>query len=138
MGRFKRHYELPVCSTDAVTDAKLFCYGKDVPLYFDYYIKGEPRRSGIWFLEAIALRTYTERYAKIAANYDRLVEYLDSQWIEELRNHTDGLYRDDLLNYRHFGIYLDSAGSFEVLAQGFEIMQEEPGSWENLTLAITD
>ena len=137
MSRIKRHYELPVCSTDSVTDAKLFFYGKDVTLYFDYHIEGHPKRSGIRFTGTIALRTNCERYATIAANYDRLTEYLDSSWLEELRSQSDRLYRDELLIYRHFGIYLDSAGSFEVLSTDFEILPEESGSWESLQATTT-
>ncbi len=138
MSRIKRHYELPVCSTDSVTDPIVWCFGKTATIFFDYFVSGEPRRSGIRFVETIALRTYNERFGQIAGNYDHLTEYLDSPWLSELERRSDRLYRDELASYRHFGIYLDSAGSFEVLAKGFEILPEEPGSWESLRLTTTD
>jgi hypothetical protein len=29
----------------------------------------------------------------------------------------------------HFMIYLDSAGCFEVIAESWEVLPEEPGAW---------
>ncbi|GIW83444.1 MAG: hypothetical protein KatS3mg105_5251 [Gemmatales bacterium] len=138
MSRIKRHYELPVCSTNAVSDPKVWVFGKVVTLYFDYYVDGHKRRSGIRFVSTIAFRTTNERYGRVGSHYDRLTEYLDSDWLKELKAHASNHYRDDLERYRHFGIFLDSAGTFEVLSLDFELLPEEAASWESLSPTTRD
>ncbi len=125
-------YELPEPSTASVTDANLHVIGKFGVLKFDYLRDDTPYRSGLKFSGIVATRTFGERCCTawhIEQCYDTLCEIEDSAWIDEIRNQMPDRYRNEL-NVRHFIIYLDSAGCFEVLADSFEHITEEFGAWE--------
>jgi hypothetical protein len=134
----RKLFELPEPSTASVTDATLQAIGKTGVLRFDYFRDGTPYRSGFKFLGVIATRTCNERCCTawhIAEAYDALCEVENSAWIDETRNQMPERYRSEL-NVRHFIIYLDSAGCFEILADSFENLREEVGSWESVKQSI--
>lgn len=120
-----------------MTDAKLFQYGKTVTLYFDYFVDGKAKRSGIRFEGAAATRTRNERFSssQSISSFDKLTEIHESAWAAQIKEEIGDLYQDELIQFRHFVIYLDSVGSFEVLSSDFEILPEESGSWESLRAA---
>lgn len=130
MSKVVRHYELPVSSTESVTDATIHVRGRSVEIRFDYYRDGEPRRTALCFKGAVSTKTRSERCCTSwhVKSYDVLREILESPWVEELRNDIAPRYRDEF-GARHFAIYFDSVGSFEILADDFELMPEEAGSW---------
>ncbi len=134
MSRVTRHYRLPVASSDAVSAPKLFKYGKTATFYFDYFVDDEPKRSGIKFDGVIGQQTRSERFSSSwnVKAFDTLTEILESDWKEQIKREVHERHHDDLTQFRHFAIYLDSAGSFEVLSSDFEILPEESGSWESL------
>lgn len=133
MGRIVRHFELPVPSTDSVTDASFHIYGKSVQIRFDYYRDDTPRRAALRFSGAVSTKTRSERCCTSwhVKAFDVLLEIMESPWIEELRKDIAQRYRDEFTT-RHFAIYFDSVGCFEVLADDFELIPEEEGSWEEL------
>lgn len=137
MSRVTRHYKLPVASTESVTDPKLHQFGKTVTLYFDYFLDGVPKRSGIRFDEAVATRTRNERFSSSwnVKAFDTLTEIHESDWKSQIKQEVHERHHEELTQFRHFAIYLDSAGSFEVLSSDFEILPEESGSWESLRAA---
>lgn len=136
MSKVTRHYRLPVASTESVRDPKFFQFGKTATLYFDYFIGNEARRSGIRFDGVIAVLTRSERFSSSwnVKAYDTLTEIHQSPWAVQIRQEISEMYRGELDKFRHFAIYLDSAGSFEVLCVGFEVLPEEIGSWESLSI----
>lgn len=124
-------YEIPMPSTESVTDAMLNVFGAAPVIRFDYYRDGVPNRSGIRFHQALAARTRTERCCTawhIEGAYDTLVEVEESSWIAELRNDLADRWKDEQ-EMHHYMIYLDSAGCFEVIAESYEVLPEEEGSW---------
>lgn len=126
-------YELVEPSTASASDATLQVIGKIAVIRFDYFRDGTSYRSGIKFSGVAATRTHGERCCTvwhIEQCYDVLCEVENSVWAEETRSQVPDRYRDDF-NARHFMIYLDSAGSFEILADSFEIAKEEVGTWES-------
>lgn len=77
------------------------------------------------------MRKRAERCATawhIEEAYDTLVEVEDSSWAEEIRADTSAHLRD-AQKYKHYLIYLDSAGAFEVIADSWAALPEEEGSW---------
>ena len=134
MSRVTRHYRLPVASTDSISDPKLFKEGRTVTLYFDYLIDNEPRRSGIRFDGVVCLRTSNERFSSSwnVKAFDTLTEIHDSEWPAQIKREIHERHHSELSGFRHFAVYLDSTGSFEVLSTDFEILPEESGSWESL------
>ena len=130
MGKVIRHFELPAPSTDAITDATSYLFGKNMLIKFDYYMDANPRRTSLWFKGVVSTKFRCERCCTswhIKA-FDVLTEILDSQWIVDQRADLAPRYRDEF-TVRHFKIYFDSVGCFEVLAEDFELMPEEAGSW---------
>lgn len=131
MSKLVQHFELPVPSTETIHDARLSQYGKTVLLRFDYYRDSIAKKSGIRFLEVIALRTRSERACTSwhIRPYDKLSEVLESEWVQQMMTEMPNQYRSSF-EHRHFMIFLDSSGCFEVLAKNFEIIPEEDGTWE--------
>ena len=132
MAKTVRHYELPVPSTESVTDATLHLIGRNAILRFDYFKDGKPFRSGIRFTGVVATQSRSERCSTSnhMKAFDTLVEVAESSWLEKQRDEMAEMYRNEM-TARHFMIYLDSVGCLEVLADDFEIYPEEAGSWES-------
>jgi hypothetical protein len=132
LSKFIAHFELPVPSTESIHDARVAQYGKVAILRFDYYQDSKARRSGIRFDEVIALKTRGERACTSwhIRSYDKLTEVVDSEWAKQMREELPYQYRSQF-EHRHFMIYLDSAGCFEVLAKGFQVIPEEDGEWDS-------
>jgi hypothetical protein len=121
-------YQIPVPSTQLEGDTD-FCRGF---LRFQYYRNGVLYRSGIRFNRVSATRTLAERCCTawhIEGAYDTLVEIERSPWLEDISSNTQKMWRDKW-EMHHFMIYLDSAGCFETIADSWEILQEEQGSWQ--------
>ncbi len=133
MGKFVRCYELPVPSTESVTDASLHVHGKNAVIRFDYYRDEASWRSGLRFKEVASTRSRSERCCTSMhiKSFDALIEIVDSQWVETQRKEISKTYRDEF-SAKHYRIYFDSVGCFEILARDFEVMPEEAGSWAEL------
>ena len=131
MSKFIPHFELPVPSTESIHDARLNQFGKVVILRFDYYRDSKAKRSGIRFGEVMALKTRGERACTSwhIRPYDKLTEVVDSEWAQQMMVELPSQYRSSF-EHRHFMIYLDSSGCFEVLAKDFEVLPEEDGEWD--------
>jgi hypothetical protein len=100
-------------------------------LRFDYHREGTAFRSGVRFNGVLATRARAERCCTlwhIEGAYDTLVEVEDSAWVKEMRADTTERWRERW-EAHHYLIYLDSAGSFEVIADSWEIIPEEGGAW---------
>lgn len=127
MSRLKPLYELPLPSTEIE-----YSYLCDEVFRFQYIRDGAWYRSGIRFDRVAATRTRAERCSKllteIDGGYDTLVEVLDSPWREEVRADMNPSWRDRWQT-NHYAIYVDSYGSFELIAASWEILPEEPGQW---------
>ena len=58
--------------------------------------------------------------------YNRVVKYLDSDWLEEMRNRRAGVLghqanQEPAASYAHWRIYFDDAGCIDVMARSFEV-----------------
>lgn len=126
MNSQKPLYKVPLPSTSFEGDANL-CANV---IRFQYYRDGVLYRSGIRFIAMPAIRTRAERCCKAwhLEAYDTLVEVENSPWVEEIRADMQEMWRDKW-EMHHFMIYLDSAGCFEVIAESWEALPEEPGKW---------
>ncbi len=120
-------YKVPVPSTSFEGDAHL-CANV---IRFQYYRDGVLYRSGIRFAAMPATRTRAERCCRVwhLEAYDTLVEVEGSSWVEEVRADMQERWRGKW-QMHHYMIYLDSAGCFEVIADSWEAIPEEPGAWE--------
>ena len=137
MGRTIRHYELPVPSTDTVSEATLSLDGGKALLRFDYYRDGEPKRAGLLFRGVVSTHHCSERCStsRQTKAFDVLREIVDSEWVSKTRENIAPRYRDEF-SPRHCVFYFDSVGGFEILADEFEVLPEETGSWEELNRTL--
>ena len=125
-------YQPPVPSTDFATDAVLCPTAGGPTIRFAYDRDGVTYRSGIRFRRVLATRTRSERCCTewhIQDAYDTLLEVCESSWADELRADIPARWQGEQ-EMHHYMIYLDSAGCFEVVAESWETIPEEVGSWE--------
>ncbi len=130
-------YTVPVCSSEFYTGA-LYYRGR---ILFDYRREedGLMVRSGVSFFFPFAMREHGERCLSlwhIKDCFDTLVEVEDSVWLPEILVEVPDRYKlphdkYSALNCRHYMIYLDSK-CFEVIAQGWDILPEQEGTWEDV------
>jgi len=120
-------YQPPVPSTEFEGDARLF----GNVLRFQYSRDGVAYRGGIRFGGVAASRARAERCCTswhIKGAYDTLVEIDGSVWSKEIKADTAERWRNHW-KMRHFMIYLDSVGCFEIIADSWEALPEEAGRW---------
>lgn len=108
---------IPCPSTEIVGDPEVRVLGAGIVLSFVYEDEaGERFTSGLQFAGVRAFRKRAESLCTawhIEDAYDTLVEVYDSSWVRELLVDAQPASRNRF-PLRHFMIYLDSFGSFEV------------------------
>jgi len=117
-------YEIPVPSTDIHSGVRLEDTGDVVSLKFDYRVEGEPKQMTIEFHKVRAYRHRREVHNTawhIEGAYDTLVEVNPSEWALEVRKDTSAGWKEHWSSH-HYMIYLDSAGSFEFLAESWRVV----------------
>ena len=125
-------HKIPVPSTDFVVEAHMHPSSDGDMIRFSYAREDVEYRSGIRFRNVCATRSRAERCCTvwhIDSAYDTLVEVLGSSWVKELLLDMDERWRNRWETH-HYMVYLDSAGCFEVVADSWEALQEEVGSWQ--------
>ena len=56
-------------------------------------------------------------------SYDRIVELVDSEWLEELKSINQEAF--NYWNPKHYILYLTDIGMFQFIAQGYEVIENE-------------
>src|SRR5437016_3083991 len=112
-------YTVPVASTAFGDGGAYMLLGT---IRYNYRRGGTCYRSGIRFKRVLATRTYSESASKvwhIEGSYDVLVEIEESSWVEEIQADTLDIQRrrGETWEMHHYMIYLDSSGTFEVVAE---------------------
>ncbi|TXK17715.1 hypothetical protein [Homoserinibacter sp. GY 40078] len=103
------------------TDAVFTDLGATVELTYTYEYMGGLYAGGIGFDTARAYRFRAESHCTSwhFEAYDTLVEVLDSSWVRELRD-AEPSVTGGIWTMRHFLIYLDDSGAYEVVAKDVE------------------
>jgi hypothetical protein len=120
-------YETPVPSAEFTTEAYFDDTGVEPAIRFGYKKDASEQRAGIMFKKVLAFRSRAERCCTpwhIEGAYDTLVEVENSAWVEELRSNLSGPWKDAWETH-HYMIYLDSVGSFEVIAESWAPIPSE-------------
>src|SRR5690242_19376662 len=118
--------ELPVPSTALKRDPSFWAPGGVAELRFEFERDGRPLRGGIRFERVRAFRQRAESHCTVwhVDAYDTLVEVNDSTWVQELQDAEPAQTWGKWV-LRHYLIYLDSAGAFEVVAESWSWLEEE-------------
>jgi hypothetical protein len=124
-------YTVPVASTSFESGG---AYVLLDTIRYNYCREGTNYRGGIQFRRIEATKTHSESASTvwhIEGAYDTLVEIEESPWIEQIQADTSDRQRrhGERWELHHYMIYLDSFGTLEVIAQSWEALAEEVGSW---------
>jgi hypothetical protein len=122
-------YELPFLSQDLWPEVRLLSDGDDIIMQFEVDAEGSNERylARIMFRNCGAIRRLNEpcsRVWNIRGCYDRLNEVIQSDWLKEVQGKGGGSL-DYYERMRHFMIYLESSGSFEFIAESYEVLPNE-------------
>jgi hypothetical protein len=119
-----RLYELPTAwLTD--TDPVLEDSGQYVSIWFTYYDPGREIRTGLRFTTPRAYRWRAEGHSTVwhmEGAYDILVEVVDSEWVRELK---ESQMDETPWTIRHFLIYIEDSGAYEIAAESWSLLPEE-------------
>lgn len=90
----------------------------DVLLSYTFWERDVERSSGVYFDNVQAFKRRADIYSTAwhLEAYDRVVEIGESAWVEELRDGAVPRWRDHW-SMRHFMVYIDGEGTFEVVAE---------------------
>ena len=142
MGEIIELWKFPVPSTSiSGGGVRLFYPGGDAQLLFDYYDKNRDAvyNSGVLFEGVQAHRHTCEKFLENESEknvklmmhaYDMLVEFVDSEWVEYFRVLDKNAA--DFWDIKHVGIFLESSGFFEFIAEGFRILETKEGRLDEL------
>ncbi len=114
-------YQIPIPSTDVGGKIQFEHDGEMALLSFEYSQGYTAHRSVIEFKKVRGFRQRAEIHCSawhIEVAYDTLVEVAPSRWAEEIIADSPERGQKSWV-LRHFLIYLDSAGAYEVLAESW-------------------
>jgi hypothetical protein len=120
-------YELPVPSTSLDGAVEVRDLDAGVTISFDFWRDGKKHRGAIEFRKVRAYRFRAEIHCtaeQVEDAYDTLVEVKESSWAAEIRADTEPRWRNTWV-LRHFMIYFDSDGCYELLADAWEASEVE-------------
>lgn len=119
-------------STSIYSGVKLSHPGGILTIYFDYKRDGKIYQSGLSFDKVRAYRYRAESHCTewhIKEFYDTLSEIENSQWVESIKKDTPS---DIKWGMKHYIIYFDSAGCYEIIASSWKELSEKEGRLENV------
>jgi hypothetical protein len=123
-------HTIAVPSTTFTTEAYFDGQGVTPSIRFGYERHGTIYRGAIQFSRVAAVRSRAERCCTawhVDGSYDTLVQIEPSSRVEEIRADTQEQWRSKW-QMHHYLIYLDSVGCFEVIAESWAALPEEPAA----------
>ena len=120
--------ELPVASTSLSSGVAAEMVGGDLTLRFTFPRAGAAYRGGVLFEKVRASRWTTESLCtawNIEGAYDTIAEVEQSDWVDELQAAEPAHHRG-FWAMRHFMLFIDGAGCFEVVAASWSLLPEMP------------
>lgn len=118
-------YELPVFSSSLEKNPVVKSIGMNMEIeLIGRDEKSRLRKIDIKFICVLCNKHTSAKFTPNLYNsYDRIVELIDSEWLVELK-----VVNEEYFNYwnpKHYIIYLDGAGMFQFIAQGYEVIENE-------------
>lgn len=118
-------YELPMFSSNLVKEPFIRFEDMDVKIEIEgYNEEDELNKITITFVSVLCVKQTSARFTpKLYEAYDRIVEQINSEWLNELRS-----INEEDFNYwkpKHFILYLDGIGMYQFIAQSFEVVNNE-------------
>ena len=115
-------FELPMLSSELDEEIRVEIENFNVNIIVTYFDTNE-RKLIICFKNALCHIHTSKRFTKQMLNaYDKIVEVVNSEWLSELQklNEIDFAFWKP----RHFAIYLEKLGMYQIIAQEYEIFDK--------------
>lgn len=121
----KIRYELPILSSNLTQDPIIRFEDMDVKIEIEGYNEEDKlNKITITFISVLCIKQTSARFTpKIYEAYDRIVELIDSEWLEKLKSVNEGDF--NYWNPKHFILYLEGIGMYQFIAQSFEVISNE-------------
>lgn len=121
----KIKYELPIFSSSLEGDP--IVESKDMNIEIKLLGRdegGRLRKISLKFNAVICYKYTSVRFTpKLFNSYDRVVELLDSEWLDELKKINAESFA--YWNPKHYITCLDDSGLFQFIAQGYEVIEHK-------------
>ena len=119
-------FDIPVPSSSFIEEPCLMEENGGLVIAFAY-LDGKGRiRGKLQFTKPRSYRWRAEVHCTawhIGNSYDAVSEVIDSPWVLEISNDTAEGWKDKWV-LRHFKVYLDSWGAFEVLCENYSFKED--------------
>lgn len=118
-------YELPVFSSSLEQNPVIKSKGMNMEIeLIGRDEKSRLRKIDIKFNCVLCNKHTSARFTpKLYNSYDKIVELMDSEWLVELKAVNEEYF--SYWNPKHYIIFLDGAGMFQFIAQGYEVIEDE-------------
>ena len=114
-------YELPMFSSNLENEPQIEFKNMNVKIIIKGYDENDVIcETEIKFISVIDFKQTSARFTpKLYGSYDKVVEVIDSEWLEELKkiNEEDFSYWKP----KHYILYLDGFGMYQFIAQSLEV-----------------
>lgn len=118
-------YELPIYSSALEEEPIIISENMDMKMELTGFDDNNELKKVVICFKAVVCHKYTStRFSpKLYDSYDKIVELIDSEWLEELRK----INEEDFNHWRpkHYLLYLDDVGLLQFIAQKFEVIENE-------------
>lgn len=121
----KIKYELPMFSSSLTKEPNIRFKNMDVEIDIEGYDENDNlNKITITIISVLCIKKTSSRFTPILYDsYDRIVELIDSEWLEELKE-----INEENFNYwkpKHYILYLDGIGMYQFIGQRFEVVNNE-------------
>ncbi len=118
-------YELPIFSSNLEKDPVIEFEDMNIKIRIIGADERNRLREIVICFNAVLCNKHTSvRFTpKLYNSYDRIVELVDSEWLEELKSINEEYFH--YWKLKHYVIYLDGVGMFQFIAQGYEVIEYE-------------
>lgn len=118
-------YELPMFSSNLENEPEIEFKNMDVKIMINGYDENDIIcETGIRFISVISFKQTSARFTpQLYGAYDKVVEVIDSEWLEELKN--INLEDFSFWKPKHYALYLDGFGMYQFIAQSFEVEKND-------------
>lgn len=123
-------WTFPVPSNCIYSTVRLLHEKTRINLAFDYYDEEDDDKVYNGFIEFVGVGNYrhsTEKFTRfVKGTYDNLCVVRDSEFLKTISMISPEWF--DEFNMKHYAIYLDSYGLYEIVASSFEVSELKRGS----------
>lgn len=114
-------YELPMFSSNLENEPQIEFKNMNVKITIKGYDENDAIcETEIKFISVIGFKQTSSRFtSKLYGAYDKVVEVIDSEWLEELKK----INEEDFSFWKpkHYSLYLDGFGMYQFIAQSLEV-----------------